>query len=166
MGWGFRRSVKFGPLRLNLSKSGIGYSVGVRGFRVGKDEKGRSYTSESIPGTGLYSRNYSGSAPGESSPGAIVQSPAVTEQRSGGNGRTVVLAFLAGGVLTLILVGLFSSRPVPPPASAPAAVSAPLAPPQPITPKKRRAHRAKRPISPQPKDSLQSPSTIDSQSTP
>lgn len=143
MGWGFRRSIKLGPLKLNLSKSGIGYSVGVRGFRVGKDAKGRSYTSASIPGTGLYSRNYSGSAPGASDPGATVQSPTGTEQRSGGNGGAVVFAFLAGGVLTLILVGLFSSKPTPPPAPAPAAVSAPVAPPQPIPQKKRRAHHAK-----------------------
>lgn len=143
MGWGFRRSVKLGPLRLNLSKSGIGYSVGVRGFRVGKDAKGRSYTSASIPGTGLYSRNYSGSAPGASSPGGIVQAPSGTEQRGGGNGRAVVLAFLAGGVLTLILVSLFSSRPVPAPAPAPAAVRTPVAPPPPVPKKKRLAHHPK-----------------------
>ena len=53
MGWGLRRSLKLGPLKLNFSKSGVGYSVGVRGFRVGKDAKGRSYTAASIPGTGL-----------------------------------------------------------------------------------------------------------------
>jgi hypothetical protein len=34
MGWSYRRSVKFGPFRLNLSKSGIGVSAGVRGARV------------------------------------------------------------------------------------------------------------------------------------
>jgi hypothetical protein len=143
MGWSLRRSLKLGPLKLNFSKSGVGYSVGVRGFRVGKDAKGRSYTSASIPGTGLYSRDYSGSAPRNASPGAISQTPAGTEQRSGGNGRAVVLAFVAGGILTLILVGLFSSRPVTPPPPAPAAVSAPVAPPQPIPQKKRRAHHAK-----------------------
>jgi hypothetical protein len=138
MGWGFRRSIKLGPLKLNLSKSGIGYSVGVRGFRVGKDAKGRSYTSASIPGTGLYSRNYPDSAQRPASPGAMTPEPIGTEQRSGGNGRAVVLAFLAGGVLTLILVGLFSSRPTPLPAPAPAAVSAPVAPAQPIPVKRRR----------------------------
>lgn len=45
MGWNLRRSVNFGPLRLNLSKSGVGYSVGVRGLRVGKDSAGRNYSS-------------------------------------------------------------------------------------------------------------------------
>ena len=58
MGWSFRRSLNLGPLRLNASKSGIGYSVGVRGFRVGKDAKGRKYTASSIPGTGVYRRDY------------------------------------------------------------------------------------------------------------
>ena len=58
MGWNLRRSVNLGPLRLNASKSGIGYSVGVRGFRVGKDAKSRKYTAVSIPGTGIYRRDY------------------------------------------------------------------------------------------------------------
>jgi hypothetical protein len=58
MGWSFRRSARFGPLRLNLSKSGIGYSVGFRGFRIGKDAKGRNYSQASIPGTGIYRRDY------------------------------------------------------------------------------------------------------------
>jgi hypothetical protein len=56
MVWRFRKSIKLGPLRLNLSKSGIGTSIGVRGFRVGKDAKGRSYTATSIPGTIIYER--------------------------------------------------------------------------------------------------------------
>ena len=29
MGWYLRKSFSFGPLRLNLSKSGLGYSFGV-----------------------------------------------------------------------------------------------------------------------------------------
>jgi hypothetical protein len=40
MGWYFRKSVGLGPLRLNLSKSGIGYSVGVRGARIGSGPRG------------------------------------------------------------------------------------------------------------------------------
>ena len=59
MAWRFRKSLKLGLIRLNLSKSGVGYSIGGRGFRVGQDAKGRSYTAASIPGTGLYSREYS-----------------------------------------------------------------------------------------------------------
>jgi len=40
MGWYFRRSIKFGPLRLNLSKSGVGYSYGMKGLRVGTGPRG------------------------------------------------------------------------------------------------------------------------------
>jgi hypothetical protein len=40
MGWYFRKSLGFGPLKLNLSKSGIGYSVGVRGARIGSGPRG------------------------------------------------------------------------------------------------------------------------------
>lgn len=35
-----RKSVKVGPLRFNLSKSGVGVSAGVKGFRVGSGPRG------------------------------------------------------------------------------------------------------------------------------
>ena len=58
MGWSFRKSVGLGPFRVNVSKSGVGYSIGGRGFRVGTNAKGRRYTSFSLPGTGLsYRKN-------------------------------------------------------------------------------------------------------------
>ena len=41
MGWYLKKSFVFGPLRLNLSKSGIGASVGVKGLRVSTGPKGR-----------------------------------------------------------------------------------------------------------------------------
>jgi hypothetical protein len=53
MGFYYRKSVNLGPFRVNLSKSGLGYSVGGRGFRVGTAARGRKYTSFSIPGTGV-----------------------------------------------------------------------------------------------------------------
>ena len=53
MGWNYRKSVGCGPFRINLSKSGIGYSVGGGGFRMGVNSRGRSYKSCSIPGTGM-----------------------------------------------------------------------------------------------------------------
>lgn len=43
MTWYLRKSVSLGPIRLNLSKSGIGTSVGVKGFRIGIRPDGRSY---------------------------------------------------------------------------------------------------------------------------
>ncbi|HET6880411.1 MAG TPA: DUF4236 domain-containing protein [Pirellulales bacterium] len=56
MGWTYRKSASFGPFRINLSKSGIGYSIGGKGFRTGVNARGRRYTSLSVPGTGLQYR--------------------------------------------------------------------------------------------------------------
>jgi hypothetical protein len=53
MGFFYRRSIGLGAFRINVSRSGVGYSVGGRGFRVGVDARGRRYTSASIPGTGI-----------------------------------------------------------------------------------------------------------------
>ncbi len=53
MGWSYRKSFKAGPFRVNVSKSGVGYSAGSRGFRTGVRTSGRRYTSMSVPGTGL-----------------------------------------------------------------------------------------------------------------
>ena len=53
MGWRFRKSVKVGPFRINLSKSGVGYSYGVKGYRVTKGSNGRTRKTMSIPGTGI-----------------------------------------------------------------------------------------------------------------
>lgn len=36
MGFNFRKSIKIGPARVNISKSGVGYSVGAKGFRYTK----------------------------------------------------------------------------------------------------------------------------------
>ena len=59
MGFRFRKSIKAGPFRVNLSKSGIGYSVGGKGFRVTKKAGGGIRTTTSIPGTGIsYSKDY------------------------------------------------------------------------------------------------------------
>jgi hypothetical protein len=52
MGWRFHRSIKAGPFRINFSKSGVGVSAGVKGFRVGVGPRGTRVTS-SIPGTGI-----------------------------------------------------------------------------------------------------------------
>ena len=53
MGFTYRKSVNLGPFRVNLSKSGVGYSVGAGGFRSGVSARGKKYTSFSLPGTGI-----------------------------------------------------------------------------------------------------------------
>jgi hypothetical protein len=57
MAWNFRRRARLGPLNVNLSKSGVGWSVGVPGFRVGRSTRGQQYSQTSIPGTGIYRRD-------------------------------------------------------------------------------------------------------------
>lgn len=58
MGMYIRKSIRVGPLRFNLSKSGIGISVGIPGFRIGSGPRGNYvhmganglYYRSSIPG--------------------------------------------------------------------------------------------------------------------
>ena len=53
MGLRFRKSINIGPLRINISKSGIGFSLGVKGSRVSRSAKGKNTATVSLPGTGL-----------------------------------------------------------------------------------------------------------------
>ena len=74
MGFRFRKSMKLGPFRVTLSKSGISYSAGVKGLRVTKTASGAVRTTASIPGTGIsYVKETSGksqhtAAPSEKAP--------------------------------------------------------------------------------------------------
>src|ERR1700761_5420662 len=40
MGFYFSKSVSVGPFRFNLSKSGVGISTGIKGFRIGTGPRG------------------------------------------------------------------------------------------------------------------------------
>jgi len=54
MGFRLRRSINLGlGFRVNLSKTGVGYSWGVKGYRLTKTATGRTRTTASIPGTGM-----------------------------------------------------------------------------------------------------------------
>lgn len=53
MGFRFRKSKNFGPFRVNVSKSGIGWSVGAKGARYTKRADGKTQTTLNIPGTGI-----------------------------------------------------------------------------------------------------------------
>ena len=50
MGWRYRKSLNLGPLRINFSKSGVGYSVGGKGYRVTKTAKGTVRETVTLPG--------------------------------------------------------------------------------------------------------------------
>ena len=78
MPWGFRRSLKLaGPLRLNLSKSGLGLSLGVPGLHIGSGPRGR-YLRAGIPGTGVYYRTSL-----DKPKPAHTRAPTKTEQETG-----------------------------------------------------------------------------------
>ena len=106
MGWNLRRSVNFGPLRINLSKSGLGYSVGTRGLRIGRDAKGRTYSSTSIPQTGIYRRDYISSARPQSIPAPLPPSPSINPLPRGRSAATVIrwILCIGGAVLLYALI--------------------------------------------------------------
>ena len=142
MGWGFRRSIKFGPVRLNLSKSGLGYSIGGKGLRVGRDAKGRSYRSASIPGTGIYSRKYA--------KGNDKESPAKK------SGIGCLGALLLAGLVIAILSAVFGgSKPTPADAVAPQAQPAATTPPAQKTVKKHHGQKRARHLAVQQQTSAQ-----------
>jgi hypothetical protein len=60
MSWRFRKSFGRGPIRINLSKGGVGGSFGFPGCRIGVSPNGQYYLSLGIPNTGLYWIKYFG----------------------------------------------------------------------------------------------------------
>src|SRR6185295_17193963 len=54
MGWRFRKVFSRGPLRLTLSRGGVGWSWGIPGLRYGVSATGQRYVSVGFPGFGLY----------------------------------------------------------------------------------------------------------------
>lgn len=62
MGLRYRKSFKIAPgVRVNLSKKGVGMSVGTKGARYSVSSTGRRTTTIGIPGTGLsYSKSRGG----------------------------------------------------------------------------------------------------------
>ena len=61
MGIRFRKSINLGPIRINISKSGVGFSFGFKGLRLTKKAKGGFRATASIPGTGIsYVKDFDG----------------------------------------------------------------------------------------------------------
>ncbi|MFI6387076.1 DUF4236 domain-containing protein [Nonomuraea sp. NPDC050547] len=50
MGLSYRKSIKLGPFRINLSRRGVGHSYGNRLFRVTRGPDGRRTVSVNLPG--------------------------------------------------------------------------------------------------------------------
>lgn len=59
MGLRFQRRIRVLPgVHLNLSRSGVGMSIGGRGAHIGITARGQRYTSIGLPGTGISWREY------------------------------------------------------------------------------------------------------------
>jgi Protein of unknown function (DUF4236) len=103
MGWFLRKSFRIGPVRLNLSKRGIGASVGVKGARLGVDATGKPYAAGGR--YGLYFRERLGASRTSQAPGEI--GPSGEGQTSHPRGRRwwvlVVLALMIGIILGVAL---------------------------------------------------------------
>lgn len=49
MGFSYRRSKRFGPFRIGLSRRGVGVSMGAKRVRVGRSATGRKTVSVGLP---------------------------------------------------------------------------------------------------------------------
>ena len=71
MGTRFRKSLNLGPLRINFSQSGVGFSVGNKFGRITQKADGNIRTTKTLPGTGIshvkeYGAKQTGAAQGGS----------------------------------------------------------------------------------------------------
>lgn len=67
MGLRFRRSKQIAPgIKFNVNKNSVGVTVGGKYGRITKNSSGRTTTSASLPGTGLYYQSTSGGRSTES----------------------------------------------------------------------------------------------------
>jgi hypothetical protein len=97
---GYRKSAKFGGIRVTASKSGISYSAGVKGARVTRQANGRVRTTVSIPGTGISRTRTTGKRKAKPRPAAA---PARPPRRQHTKGEWIS----AGIFLALFLLVLF-----------------------------------------------------------
>lgn len=102
MGFRFRKSINLGGARINISKSGIGGSVGGKGYRVTKKAGGGTRTTASIPGTGIsYQKDSSSKKSGKASTKAAMS--AETASLNYINFRFFWICFR---LLSVLLIGL------------------------------------------------------------
>jgi len=108
MGFRFRRSIRILPgIRLNLSKSGVSTSIGVRGAHVTLGH-GKVRETVGLPGTGLSYTHVDGTHQAHQDAPGATQAPAVTDASPKGNAVRGFLwiALLAVIVLCVVLRNL------------------------------------------------------------
>lgn len=140
MGMRFRKSIRLGKhVRLNLSKSGIGYSVGTKGYRVTKMANGRTRTTASIPGTGISHVSETSSRSTSATPHTYDPSPAAAAPVRGAPSSVAarfivaMLVLAASVVISLLIIFLFVFFSTPAPSTGPFPSRLSFAPLDPIT---------------------------------
>jgi hypothetical protein len=96
-----RRSISAGPFRFNLSNSGVGLSVGVKGFRIGTGPRGHYVQAGRA---GLYYRaSLSGGTTRSARPQTTGLSPARSNRplHVSEDGRVVMVEVASGDVLAM-----------------------------------------------------------------
>ena len=122
MGFRFRKSMKMGPFRVTLSKSGLSYSAGVKGLRVTKTASGAVRTTASIPGTGIsYTKQTSGKSQVAAAHVSTGHAPAPAPRKYGRNWLTPLIGILV--LLATISVSIFSQKAPEPSVPLPAVTS-------------------------------------------
>lgn len=111
MGRRFRKSIKLGPLRINLSKSGVGYSVGNKFYRVTKKADGGYRTTSTLPGTGLSNVT-------EYSAKQVEESEKMREQKTAPESeptkkKSKSTGIIAGAAALLLVVGAVAGSSTP-----------------------------------------------------
>lgn len=104
MGFRYRKSVNMGPFRLNASKSGLGWSVGVPGARYTKMANGRNRVTASIPGTGI-----SWVEESKKRPEPVIVEPEPEEKKEEPTGWDIfweIVGDILKGVLIVVGIGL------------------------------------------------------------
>lgn len=97
MGWFLRKSIRLGPLRLNLSKRGVGGSVGVTGLRTGVDASGKPYVAGGRGGIYFRERIPTGDT-------------APLRQEPPPQGGSATVAWIVAAVLAVIVLLLLAGR--------------------------------------------------------
>ena len=102
MGWYLRKAVRLGPLRINLSRAGVGLSAGVTGARFGMDATGHPYVQAGRHGL-YYRRRWPAAGPRSETLGPWppdTPPPAATHDRIGwGWVGVLLLGLLLGHVM-------------------------------------------------------------------
>ena len=108
MGWSFRKSRNFGPFRINLSRRGVGWSIGRGGLRLGSGARG-PYVSASKFGFNYRKNLAAGAKAGPSTDPAAPAQPAGFFARLWRVIKWCLLLLLIA-MATLWLIGYLSSR--------------------------------------------------------